>query len=75
MRVCRRCRSLYRANARFCAIDGQPLEGTSDDPLLGAQLLRYRIVSPLGLGTTGSVYRATHNGLGSDFALIHLSGQ
>ncbi len=75
MRVCRRCRSLYRANARFCAIDGQPLEGTSDDPLLGAQLGRYRIVSLLGRGTTGSVYRATHSELGSDFALKVLYGQ
>lgn len=69
MRVCRRCRSLYRASAKFCAIDGQALEGTNDDPLLGTQLGRYRIISLLGRGTTGSVYRATHSELGSDFAL------
>ena len=74
MRVCERCRSLYPPGAKFCSIDGQPLVDSNGDPLIGVDLGRYRIAELLGRGGCGSVYRATHNELGTDFALKVLYG-
>ncbi|MFO0724085.1 MAG: serine/threonine-protein kinase [Myxococcota bacterium] len=74
MRVCERCRSLYQPGAKFCSLDGQALVDANGDPLLGQQLGRYKITELLGRGGCGSVYKASHAELGTDFAIKVLYG-
>lgn len=74
MRVCPKCRSSYAAKTQFCGLDGEQLVETDTDPLLGGAVGRYEIIEAIGRGATGTVYRARHRELGSEFAIKVLFG-
>jgi len=74
MRVCQRCSSVYPTGTRFCGIDGQELKPFTEDPLLGKSIGRYKINALMGRGGCGSVYRAVHSELNSEFAIKVLYG-
>ena len=75
VRVCPRCRSVYSVDVKFCGIDGEPLEQTASDPLIGRRVDRYEIIDRLGAGGMGCVYRARHIHLDRRFALKVLFGE
>lgn len=74
MRVCPKCKSSYASKTQFCGIDGDRLVDATDDPLLTETLGKYKLVEQIGRGAMGSVYRAIHTELGSEFAVKVLLG-
>ena len=70
--VCPRCAARYPANTDRCPTDGRPLCPIpgSADPLVGTCLVgRYTVLSPLGKGGFGCVYRALQHPLGREVAI------
>ena len=61
-------------HAGYCPHDGQPLAAT-EDPLLGAEVGRYRIARLLGEGGMGRVYLAVQPAIGSRVAIKVLSDE
>jgi serine/threonine protein kinase len=82
MTVCFRCNATAHEGANFCPQCGSSLE-TDDvrilhasDPLLGRVLAdRYRIVTLIGRGGMGVVYKGEHIHMGKPVALKLLSGE
>src|SRR5688572_6165669 len=75
MRACPRCKTPYRTQIDFCALDGERLVDRDVDPLIGATFDRYRIVERLGGGGMAAVYRAAHNVIDRQAALKVLYGE
>jgi len=73
--VCPKCRSIYSTENEFCGIDGHRLIESDEDPLIGLEIDRYKIVSRLGTGAMGYVYLAEHTVLESKRAYKLLFGE
>jgi len=73
MYVCGECGTAYERGG-FCSADGTAL-GIIDDPLLGTEVLRYRIARAIGEGATGKVYLGVHPTIGSRVAIKILTAQ
>lgn len=73
MRFCLSCLRGYRTAATVCSLEGASLVDEDDlgrDPLAGVVLDgRYRLISRIGQGGVGFVYRAERTGIGKAFAL------
>jgi eukaryotic-like serine/threonine-protein kinase len=74
--VCPKCRRQFDVRATSCADDGAPLipiselAGIEGDPMVGRTLgNRFTILSKLGAGSMGTVYRARQNAIGRDVAI------
>jgi hypothetical protein len=74
-RKCAACSQIFSGQARFCPFDGERLIDAPDwdpkeDPLLGKTIdNRYKVLTVLGEGETGKVYKVQHVALGRRFAL------
>lgn len=69
VRACPRCGAWFRDSTALCPTDGTALE-SRPDPLIGRVLgRRYRIVSEIGSGGMGTVFRARHVLVGRDVAV------
>jgi serine/threonine protein kinase len=82
MTVCFRCNSRAQEGANFCHFCGSSLETgdrlilNTSDPLLGRVLAdRYRIISLIGRGGMGVVYKGEHIHMAKPVALKLLSGE
>jgi serine/threonine protein kinase len=82
MTVCFRCNATAHEGANFCPQCGSSLETDevrilhASDPLLGRVLAdRYRIVTLIGRGGMGVVYKGEHIHMGKPVALKLLSGE
>src|SRR5215831_2082701 len=75
MRSCPHCLSPYSADIEFCGIDGTRLRMFDQDPLVGQELDRYRILQTLGDGAMARVYRARHQTLDREYAVKVLFGE
>lgn len=75
MRVCPRCRSIYATKVQWCGLDNAQLVDQPNDPLIGTELERYRIVESLGIGGMGCVYRAKHTFIDRQYAIKVLFGE
>lgn len=75
MRVCPRCHSIYATKVQWCGIDNAQLVDQPNDPLIGTELERYRIVENLGIGGMGCVYRAKHTFIDRQYAIKVLFGE
>src|SRR6187402_3945111 len=79
LRVCPRCRAPAPAGASWdacCAehqlvfVEARALAESGNDPLLGVTLAgRFTVLSRIGSGSMGSVYRARQAPMGHDVAL------
>ncbi len=79
LRVCPRCRSAAPADASWTAscpehglvfVDARALAESGNDPLLGVTLAgRFTVLSRIGSGSMGAVYRARQAAVGRDVAL------
>jgi eukaryotic-like serine/threonine-protein kinase len=74
--VCPKCRRTYDARANQCTEDMSPLISQADlagmegDPMVGRTLGgRFTILSKLGAGSMGTVYRARQHAIGRDVAI------
>ncbi|MBI2482845.1 serine/threonine protein kinase [Candidatus Uhrbacteria bacterium] len=74
MRVCPQCRSVFQGEVTRCGIDGEALQITTIDPLIGTSIGNYQITALLGEGGMSRVYRASHHTIGSDVAIKVLIG-
>ncbi len=75
-KICPKCRRYYDGRATTCADDMTPLVAPSDlagiegDPMVGRTLGdRFTILSKLGAGSMGTVYRARQHAIGRDVAI------
>ncbi|NUQ79885.1 MAG: protein kinase [Polyangiaceae bacterium] len=72
---CPVCDQIFSSNARFCPYDGDRLVEAPEwnpeaDPLLGKTIdNRYKVLSVLGEGATGKLYKVQHAALNRLFAL------
>jgi serine/threonine-protein kinase len=73
MHVCPECGTAVAAPG-FCPADGSPLAPASD-PVLGTEVLRYRVARLLGEGGMGKVYLGVQPQIGSRVAIKILSPQ
>jgi serine/threonine protein kinase len=69
MKICPECQKQFNDNATFCGEDGSRLTSISQDknsdPLVGTWLdAKFRIISKLGQGGMGAVYKAEHARMG-----------
>jgi serine/threonine protein kinase len=69
--VCAECGQGYE-RAGYCAADGHPL-AVATDPVLGTEVLRYRIARLIGRGGMGNVYLGIQPQIGSRVAIKILS--
>ncbi len=71
MKVCPTCGSEYAEYFRFCGVDGTALtEAEQQDPLVGRVIdRRYRLVSLIGRGAFGAVYKSRHERVPRDLAV------
>lgn len=61
MKYCGQCGQEWSDSFQFCPHDGTPLAAAPPDPLVGQLLAnKYKILSRLGQGPHGTVYRAHH---------------
>ncbi len=78
MKFCKTCGGFFEDEAELCPADGAPLvvlQGQGDDPLLGQVLdRRYRILSQIGRGGMGTVYRALQTSTRREIALKVIRG-
>jgi serine/threonine protein kinase len=80
---CTRCDTAFPRDARFCPNCGLPIEASLPratkkpvDPLIGEVVAgRYRILSVLGSGGMGVVYKVEHTQIGKLMAMKVLSGR
>lgn len=68
MMICPTCAAVY-ADGTVCVRDAAKLLSSSGDPLLGLELGRYRLISVIGRGGMGTVYRAVHIQIRSQVAI------
>ncbi|HEY9791059.1 MAG TPA: serine/threonine-protein kinase [Candidatus Obscuribacterales bacterium] len=78
MKACPICARLFDGSVAVCDVDGYELVQAEDDPLIGTWLLdRYAILSVVGAGGWGRVYKARHLTLGTVVAIktlyLHLA--
>jgi serine/threonine protein kinase len=69
--VCSECGQGYE-RAGYCAADGHPLV-LATDPVLGTEVLRYRLARLIGRGGMGNVYLGVQPQIGSRVAVKILS--
>ncbi|MBL8151812.1 MAG: hypothetical protein JNN15_17960 [Blastocatellia bacterium] len=70
MKTCPVCRNAFDENLSVCPYDGQPLDDTSLNSIVGTTLDgQYQIEALIGRGGMGAVYRATHLLLGEKVAI------
>lgn len=81
MKICRKCGAKYPDTETVCKNDGSPLypvpdfltkrasPSKSEDPLIGRQIEKYRVVRKIGEGGMGFVYEAEHVHIGKKVAL------
>jgi eukaryotic-like serine/threonine-protein kinase len=68
--VCPKCLAVFRTGFRACPRDGEPLQETRTDPLIGKTFAdRYQIESLIGEGGIGRVYKARHARMSRRYAL------
>jgi serine/threonine protein kinase len=77
-KACPICARMFDGSVKVCDVDGYELVQAEDDPLIGTWLLdRYVILSVLGAGGWGKVYKARHLTLGTVVAIktlyLHLA--
>lgn len=74
LRFCPACHSIYTAHVDHCGIDGTRLVEGDEDPLVGRELDRYRVIERVGQGAMGCVYRVEHTILEREHAMKVLFG-
>ena len=68
--VCPKCLAVFRTGFRACPRDGEALEETRVDPLVGKTFAgRYQIESLIGEGGIGRVYKARHARMSRRYAV------
>lgn len=79
--TCRGCRADLQPGFRYCGVCGQSVQNISlteqeyQDPLIGALIgERYRVISRLGAGGMGAVYKVEHIQIGKIAAMKILHG-
>jgi serine/threonine protein kinase len=82
MKYCPKCSSLFGDGFQFCPQDKSPLGNAPKETMalydekIGLLLdKRYRVLSPMGSGTLGDLYSATHITLGKNLAIKFLKEQ
>src|SRR5215813_12602019 len=75
MRFCPKCCSIYSIQVERCGIDGEALQDSNTDPLIGRTIDRYKIVARVGAGAMGCVYVAKHPTIDREFAVKVLFGE
>ena len=76
MKTCPKCGENYDNNIEVCPVDGSTLvRVNTNDPLIGKLLAgRYKIITKIGEGGMGAVYKAIHNKMDRVCAIKTLTG-
>ena len=76
MKTCPKCGESYDNNVEVCPADGSALiRANTNDPLVGKLLAgRYKIITKIGEGGMGAVYKAIHNKMDRVCAIKTLTG-